>query len=123
MNRPAVVTQMVDAIKEGFETLGPTDNDKFFGQYVALFLTNHSLFMSETGLSQSYEIGEECFLLNILATEQLERKVSVCRQLLAVANIIEPRSDSNQRSNIVRNARPDVAASRTDFQGRPLHIY
>lgn len=46
--------------------------------------------MSETGLSQSYDIGEECFLLNILATEQLERKVSVCHQLLAVANIIEP---------------------------------
>lgn len=46
--------------------------------------------MSETRLNQLYD-KEECFLLlNILATEQLERKVSVCRQLLAVANIIEP---------------------------------
>jgi len=29
MNRPAVVSQMVDALKEEFEKLGPNDNDKY----------------------------------------------------------------------------------------------
>lgn len=62
----------------------------FLKRHVGLLHPNHYLFTSaKHSLSQLYG-RDECYLLNTLSSEQLERKISICRDLLAVADVIEP---------------------------------
>lgn len=51
---------------------------------------NHYLFTSARhSLSQLYG-RDERYLLGSLSTEQLERKATICRELLTVVNVVEP---------------------------------
>ena len=62
----------------------------FLSRHASLLHANHFLFTSaRQSLSQLYG-RDERFLLNTLTMEQLERKVSICRQLLDVADVVEP---------------------------------
>jgi hypothetical protein len=62
----------------------------FLKRHAALIHPNHYLFTSaRQSLSQLYGRDEK-FLLNTLTMEQLERKVAICKQLLAVADVVEP---------------------------------
>lgn len=89
----AVVTQLIDQLKEEFENIGPKDVDKleeFLSRNASSLHPNHFLFTSvRQSLSQLYG-RDERYLLNTLTMEQLERKVSICQQLLSVADVVEP---------------------------------
>ncbi|XP_057378366.1 SET domain-containing protein SmydA-8-like [Daphnia carinata] len=88
-----VVNRVVDKLKEEFEAIGPNEVEKFEGflkRHATLVHPNHFLFTSaRQSLSQLYG-RDERFLLNSLTMEQLERKISICQQMLSVANIVEP---------------------------------
>jgi hypothetical protein len=62
----------------------------FLKRHASLVHPNHFLFTSaRQSLSQLYGRDEK-YLLNTLTTNQLERKVAICRQLLDVADVVEP---------------------------------
>ncbi|XP_046654958.1 uncharacterized protein LOC124348729 [Daphnia pulicaria] len=88
-----VVNRVVDKLKEEFETIGPNEVEKFerfLKRHASLVHPNHFLFTSaRQSLSQLYGRNEK-YLLNTLTMEQLERKVAICRQLLDVADVVEP---------------------------------
>jgi hypothetical protein len=109
-----VVNRVVDKLKEEFETIGPNEVEKYFEifksdykscnqtffwagrfegflkRHDSLVHPNHFLFTSaRQSLSQLYGRDEK-YLLNTLTMEQLERKVAICRQLLDVADVVEP---------------------------------
>ncbi|XP_046455422.1 uncharacterized protein LOC124202943, partial [Daphnia pulex] len=88
-----VVNRVVDKLKEEFETIGPNEVEKFerfLKRHASLVHPNHFLFTSaRQSLSQLYGRNEK-YLLNTLTIEQLERKVAICRQLLDVADVVEP---------------------------------
>ncbi|KAK4012629.1 hypothetical protein OUZ56_024870 [Daphnia magna] len=89
----AIVNRLINKIMEKFEAIGPNDVEKFeefLSRYASLLHPNHYLFTSaRQSLSQLYG-RDERYLLNTLTMEQLERKVSICQQLMAVADIVEP---------------------------------
>lgn len=62
----------------------------FLTRHAKLVHANHFLFTNvKHSLSQLYG-RDEHFLLNALSSEQLQRKVTICRELLSVANVVEP---------------------------------
>ena len=62
----------------------------FLKRHATLVHPNHFLFTgARHSLSQLYG-RDERFLLNTLSDQQLERKVAICRDLLAVSNVLEP---------------------------------
>jgi hypothetical protein len=64
--------------------------ERFLKRHASLVHLNHFLFTSaRQSLSQLYGRNEK-YLLNTLTMEQLERKVAICRQLLDVADVVEP---------------------------------
>jgi hypothetical protein len=113
----SVVNRVVDRLKQEFQAIGPNQVEKYFiialiqkqfrsfssrriymqnryegflSRHASLLHPNHFLFTSaRQSLSQLYG-RDERFLLNTLTTNQLERKVAICRQLLDVADVVEP---------------------------------
>lgn len=64
--------------------------EEFLSRHASSLHPNHFLFTSvRQSLSQLYG-RDERYLLNTLTMEQLERKVSICQQLLSVADVVEP---------------------------------
>lgn len=62
----------------------------FLSRHARVLHPNHFLFTSaKQSLSQLYG-RDEHHLLNTLTEKQLERKVAICRELLAIANVVEP---------------------------------
>ncbi|XP_046657352.1 SET domain-containing protein SmydA-8-like [Daphnia pulicaria] len=89
----AVVTQVIDKLKEELETIEPDQVEKledFFSRHASLLHPNHFLLTrARQSLSTLYGRNER-FLLNTMTSQQLERKVDICRRLLSVADIVEP---------------------------------
>ncbi|XP_046657363.1 SET domain-containing protein SmydA-8-like [Daphnia pulicaria] len=89
----SVVNRVVDRLTQEFQAIGPNQVEKYEGflkRHASLVHPNHFLFTSaRQSLSQLYG-RDERFLLNTLTMEQLERKVAICRQLLDVADVVEP---------------------------------
>jgi len=89
----AVVARIDNQLNNEFDAIGPNDVQKFedfLKRHGSLLHPNHYYFTSaRQSLSQLYGRDSQ-FLLGSLSSTLLERKISLCRELLSVADVLEP---------------------------------